>query len=374
MAAIAAAAAFAPGRARAQVTLSVDLGGAAIAYDEFLRSVVGTVTPSVLIERGRATFLARAAYSRFESGRESVQGTVAGSVLSPAVWKLRAELGGAASSTHYRGSNAATNVLVNGRLHLAEPDRGLWFGTGLGGVAQRFQFPDDVLQAELGAWLRIREARITLQLTPSRVGGAEFVDAIGGVRWLGPRGELSISAGHRAGERGGGVANWAEVGSTLWVARRLAVVGGGGLFPAEIVRGLPGGRYASLGVRLASRPPSGSNPELVARLILPYELRGLRRPAAVAQRFVVVVEEDGTRTMRLRVPGAGQVEIMADFTDWTPVALARGAGDVWTLNVFVAPGVHRLNIRVDGGPWIAPPGLTRVQDEFGGEVGLLIVQ
>ncbi len=37
------------------------------------------------------------------------------------------------------------------------------------------------------------------------------------------------------------------------------------------------------------------------------------------------------------------------------------------------PGLRRLAIRVDGGAWLAPAGTRRVFDEFGSEVGLLIV-
>jgi len=74
------------------------------------------------------------------------------------------------------------------------------------------------------------------------------------------------------------------------------------------------------------------------------------------------------------VPDARQVELMGSFTDWAPVRLTSTAPGVWSFNVFLAPGVHRVNIRVDGGAWSVPPGLTAVRDEFGGEVGLLIVQ
>jgi hypothetical protein len=31
-------------------------------------------------------------------------------------------------------------------------------------------------------------------------------------------------------------------------------------------------------------------------------------------------------------------------------------------------------MRVDAGPWQAPPGLPKAQDDFGGEVGLLVVR
>jgi hypothetical protein len=32
-----------------------------------------------------------------------------------------------------------------------------------------------------------------------------------------------------------------------------------------------------------------------------------------------------------------------------------------------------MNVRVDGGTWVIPPGLLPLKDEFGGSVGLLVV-
>jgi hypothetical protein len=31
-------------------------------------------------------------------------------------------------------------------------------------------------------------------------------------------------------------------------------------------------------------------------------------------------------------------------------------------------------VRVDGGSWVAPPGLTTMSDDFAGEVGLLVIE
>jgi hypothetical protein len=39
----------------------------------------------------------------------------------------------------------------------------------------------------------------------------------------------------------------------------------------------------------------------------------------------------------------------------------------------VTSGVHQVNVRIDGGEWIVPAGLTAVRDEFGGSVGILLV-
>jgi AMP-activated protein kinase-like protein len=64
--------------------------------------------------------------------------------------------------------------------------------------------------------------------------------------------------------------------------------------------------------------------------------------------------------------------MMADFTGWEIVVLER-SGNEWRLTQEVPPGLHRIAIRVDGGDWIAPPGLPRATDELGGVVGLITV-
>jgi len=38
------------------------------------------------------------------------------------------------------------------------------------------------------------------------------------------------------------------------------------------------------------------------------------------------------------------------------------------------PGKYQINLRMNGGKWIAPPGLLSMLDEFGGSVGLLVVE
>ena len=80
------------------------------------------------------------------------------------------------------------------------------------------------------------------------------------------------------------------------------------------------------------------------------------------------------RTIQMRVPGATTVEIMGDFNSWRPQPMNPVGGDVFEFREQLTPGVYRVNIRVDGGPWIVPPGLTGISDEFDGRVGLLVIQ
>jgi hypothetical protein len=44
------------------------------------------------------------------------------------------------------------------------------------------------------------------------------------------------------------------------------------------------------------------------------------------------------------------------------------------LSVELSPGVHHLNVRLDGGPWLVPAGAFAVDDGFGGHVGLIVVR
>ena len=63
---------------------------------------------------------------------------------------------------------------------------------------------------------------------------------------------------------------------------------------------------------------------------------------------------------------------MGEFTDWRPVALHRSGSD-WTATLTVAPGTYRMNVRIDGGAWAVPPGVTALEDDFG-VVGILRIE
>jgi hypothetical protein len=56
------------------------------------------------------------------------------------------------------------------------------------------------------------------------------------------------------------------------------------------------------------------------------------------------------------------------------VELTAAGGDRWTTTLPLAPGIYEVNIRIDGGRWLVPPGLTTNSDEFGGAVGILVVR
>ncbi|GJG87152.1 hypothetical protein tb265_23330 [Gemmatimonadetes bacterium T265] len=362
------------------VSLGVDAGAAAVTYDDYGSSRVATITPTVRWETARTMVVADASLSQFESGHTSFQTGVAGSVLTPEFLNVRGEVYGTFSSTRYLQSLAATNVYGAGRLHAAGPGGGVWAGAGGGFVAQNSGLPKAIAQVDAGVWARDENLLYTITVLPTRVGPGRYADVTGAVRWEGARGELAVSTGYRARANDSvpGVQAWGEAWLTVWLGRRLAVVTGAGVFPYDAVQGLPGGRYASAGLRLVTRRAPVGDPALRAELTEPYDLRRLSRAGKArlaAERFQVSDSPDGMRVVRIRVSGAARVELMADFTDWTPVPLARGAdGTEWRVALVIGPGVHRVNVRVNDGGWEVPEGLTPVRDDFGGTVGIFVVR
>lgn len=362
------------------VSVGVDAGAAAVAYDDYSGARVATLTPSVRWESARAMVVANASLSQFETGHTSLQSGVAGSLLSPEFLNLRAEAYGTFSTTRYLQSLAATNVYGVGRLHAAGANGGAWVGAGGGFVSVNSGFPRSVTMLDAGLWARDEGVQYTVTVLPTRVGDWSYADITGAVRWEGPRSELAFSTGYRARPSDSipGVQAWAEAWLTVWLGRRLAVVTGAGVFPFDAVQGLPGGRYASAGLRVVTRRARVGDPALRAELTEPYELRRLARSArgrVAIERFQVTTHPDGTRELRLRIPGARHVELMADFTEWNPVALSPvPASEDWCIVVPIGPGMHRVNVRVDDHEWEVPIGLTSVRDEYGGAVGLLVVR
>jgi hypothetical protein len=70
---------------------------------------------------------------------------------------------------------------------------------------------------------------------------------------------------------------------------------------------------------------------------------------------------------------AAAVELAGDFTDWQPWPLRRTDDATWETVLLIPSGLHRLNVRIDGGEWIVPAGLSRAADDFGDDVGILTV-
>ena len=183
---------------------------------------------------------------------------------------------------------------------------------------------------------------------------------LGALHRLGPV-ALRLTAGQRFGGETRGTRQWLFGEAQIPVWSRFGIVLAGGVRPERADLAQRGGRFAQLGLRMDVRPA----PKAPSDPVPPADA-GLAAPA------VVPIEPD-VYLVRLRVSGARRVELKGDLTDWEIVALRRATQDpdVWEATFHKPAGIYHVNIRVDGGEWVVPPGLVAVPDRFGGTVGVL---
>ena len=95
--------------------------------------------------------------------------------------------------------------------------------------------------------------------------------------------------------------------------------------------------------------------------------------AAAVEGFHTDRKSPGSVSLVVNAAGAQIVEVSGDFTGWIPMKLERAGNGWWSATLPLTPGQYQMNVRVDGGTWLVPPGLLSLQDEFGGSVGLLVI-
>jgi hypothetical protein len=244
--------------------------------------------------------------------------------------------------------------------------RGGALGIGVGGT-QHAGTSASVAHAAGDAWFTVAAEQFGTSLSYVRtsktfVGDASlhdapsFYDLTGSWRHDGRGIAVGGSVGRRIALEHSTSGTWGSVDATLWMFPRTALVLGLGRTLDDPVRGVPQTTFASVALRVTGQP---------------HET--IRRRRVIEGARVSVQRVDASR-LRFEIRGvrASRVEVMADFTDWSPVALEL-VGDVWRFEKSVTPGLHRMALRIDGGEWIAPANIPRATDDLGGVVGLITV-
>ena len=365
-------------------------------------------TPGVRYANNRFTVSGRGSAWLSGTGWQLGNSAAAFEAYTPLLYGVRAEVIANASRTFFDPASQNDQLGAEGRLHFMSNRAGIWLGSGVSRPL-RVAVVQNVNVSTGGMWTKFGPATLRGSVTsffftkalspdsaeqpiessaaacaaPSTVsdlsarpgmfsatasGGcrqqSRLTDLEASVRWEHRLVEVTVRGGHRFGDSYDVTPEsreWASGQAAIWLTNKLAAVAGGGREPAQPTRGLPARSYASLGMMLAYWPiPRGVVPiETPASLIKAFEFR----PAGESlQRFTA------------RIGGVETVEIMGDFTGWAPVPLIRRGRDHWELLLPMSPGIHQINLRIDGGQWIAPPGMPTLRDGFNGEVGVLVVK
>jgi hypothetical protein len=366
--------AFAWGRPLGAQDRSVVELGASLAH--FPADSLITVGPSVrwshVRERGALTTagsLGAIAGVGGASGFVELSGRRLGSLKGG--W--RGELGGELGSLFAAGRSAlassSTNGIVDARILRASGEGGVW----LGGNASLARRAPDLLPGHglgAGAWRRWRSVQLSTSIArewdaaqlffgPGREGYAGRVPVAYTEGTVAAQTERDNAIFSLSGtvRRDPGAEHLTELGvtftSAFWQTPTRAFVLTLTSQLPDFVRGADAVQALSVGIRLREASPAAER-------------------ARRARPIIQVVGDSSVRTVRVRAPGARRVEIMGDFSDWEPVELTLG-GNLFTASVPMASGTRRVVIRIDGGAWLPAANTPAVDDDFGGQVGLLLV-
>lgn len=321
------------------------------------------------------------------------------------VWRAQGELDLAAPLTDggglylqgvlrgFRGNTepaaAPSGWETGGRIHWVGHRLGVWFGArvarySLAAVPRNARSVDAGFHADLG------HARLALVAHATRFGdivrvGSDTVFTVVGLQFYGRRslqtpanrtytegqavldwpvgpGRLALSMGGRWGDRTFAPAAWGALEGVLPLNHTLALSASGGWHGGIPEQHLDGRPFAALGLRWTLDRGRGA-----------VTSAGSPTPEDSPSLVVMAGLAPGRHIFLLRSLTARTVEIMGDFDDWRPIALTPTGARDWYVAVTIPPGTYRVAIRIDGGRWHAPPGLPIFPDEFGGTVGVVVI-
>jgi hypothetical protein len=134
----------------------------------------------------------------------------------------------------------------------------------------------------------------------------------------------------------------------------LRTFAAGGRSDPDPLLGTPAAGYATVGVSVDA-----------VRLLDP--------PAPPVVRVLGAPSTEGRRVRFTVRPGAaGAVEVLGDFSAWQAVPLRR-AGETWSVEVELEPGLYHFGFRVDGRWWVPESTPGSGEDEWGRPTGTVVV-
>lgn len=355
-----------------EAVASLALGAVSVRFAEQPTFSAFTLSPTLAFRAARATASVSGTLAQVADGL-SQQGTASFALFSPVSasgWLV--EAGGAFGGSSFPDGASTAQGIASARLHWLGAQLSGWVGGGAGAMYDGARWRS-VRQAEVGMTIPWEVTQLSVLASPSVTDDTlSYTDYLGLLSTaFGPL-DLAASLGGRSGAAlpiaGGDQRIWGGVSLTAWLAPRVAVLLGAGTYPVDVTQGFPAGQYVSAGLRMGT--------PRAARSAAAASARRVRRTARATGLHSAALRRVGPEEVELRVraPEATRVEVTGDLTRWAPVALVRGSDGVWWGRFPSAAAALELMIRLDGGPWLVPPGADEVTDEFGGRSGRMAIR
>ena len=353
----------------AQHRSSLDVGVSVVRFIDDSTTIAGPSVGLTAAADGRRLFGTLQLGGVGTFGGASGSATLGGGIRAPLAsrWVMEgaAELFGVAG-TSVRSAVAATG---SARGIWLAGDGGLWL-SGAASMARREAGALPAQAVEAGAWWSWPRVRLSAALVDQRAKAQLFTgpsrsllvgtlpvryqEGTVAARIEGDAASLELLAGIRRDPDASSLYDpLVTLTAAFWQSERRAWTVSLSRQPPDWVRGADAAQWIAVGLRL-------------------YEPRPATARAARIRPVISVSAGEEQRVVRVRAPSARTVEVMADFTDWTPLPL-RAVGDLFVREVDVSSGTHRVVVRVDGGPWRPAVNTPAVDDDLGGRVGLLVV-
>jgi hypothetical protein len=306
------------------------------------------------------------AWSRYAL-RGLIAGGSAGTRLAEGVRRDRAEVAGG-GAFRLLGIDVETTVgrawfengAVTPEAQITELRIAREFTRGMMSVgARRVEYPDAFVALRDTTYLI---AGFRYHSSVERLESAErkYGEADGILEWEVRAARIEARGGVRFTAAGVRPERWARALIELPIVRRVAFVAEVGQRMSTPEQRLPAYRFGSISLRVRSQTE--------ARALPPPEIIVSRDPSDEPR-----VEVSVAGTIEVRGVTATTVELMGDFTDWTPATLDATTHTTWRYHTPLRAGVYHLLMRVDGGEWQLPPGLPSFVDDLEQPVGLLVI-
>jgi hypothetical protein len=336
---------------------SLRLGGLRTQYADSLDAGAGSLAAQVAWAGTRAQGILEASWSQFNTGKGA--GQMWGSVAAMGPRSRHAGLGVradgvtnaiAGSTWTATGTTELFGALTSGGWTLA-------MGVDAGGVRSIDTARFATAGAAVRAWYQHGDWTIGAAASTTTSRYAHFTDVAASADFRRGRVMVGVVASARRGDLGG--APWYQGRASVRLIELLSLEAALGSYPKDLA-GYDRGRYAHLGLRVQVSAPRRSAVTLPAS-------------AAASGRLLIEALDSANTRVTFALADVGAPAIVGSWNQWSPEPLARTGDGRWSAILPIGAGTFRFALVMDDGRWMVPDGVTRLPDDFDGEVGILVV-